>query len=616
MITLYRPDDTSFASNGIAVLQPVRCVVEERINGDYYVEMDCPIDDDGIWNEIEIDRIIGLPGSRGLREPFRIYRVEKSMTGMLSVSARHLSYDLADFLIVNQAPSGSANSALLNALQGTGFAGTSNVGGSNAVRWVRKSVLSAIMGDDDNSILNRWGGEVERVGQAINVMGRVGRDNNVGIRYRKNLTGLDMSIDASDIATRIMPTGLKENDAVLELPERYIDSPHINDYARIKVIHVHFGDIRVNESAENPDDIVTTAQAYAMLRDRVREMYENGIDLPKLSAEVRFVDLSTTVEHEEYAHMEEVRIGDTVHVWHEGLSADLTARVVSATWDAIDEKFISLVLGADELNLTNVLSSRDTIIRKEIEVVKQAADEATEMLLSGGDSFVRFKPSLGSPSEIFFLDNEDENAAMNVMRMNRNGWGLSTTGINGPFRTAATPLGIVADQITAGQLNAGLIKIAGTDGTFWDDNYIQITDRTNPNRIMRYGRYDGVNSGLAFSTNGGATWGTAVSFDGAQFGDSIAGFRITTNGFTSISNNVQIRPNGNFRFGSVEMNTTDFSPLTRFICWNGSNESFSVLGQTTQVFGYLVLSGLPTTSNKPNLYIDANGTVYRSTATW
>lgn len=58
-----------------------------------------------------------------------------------------------------------------------------------------------------------------------------------------------------------------------------------------------------------------------------------------------------------------------------------------------------------------------------------------------------------------FLDTPSAETAKNVLRINTNGIGFSTNGVNGPYRNAWTIDGsLVADFITTGVLTANLIK--------------------------------------------------------------------------------------------------------------------------------------------------------------
>ena len=84
---------------------------------------------------------------------------------------------------------------------------------------------------------------------------------------------------------------------------------------------------------------------------------------------------------------------------------------------------------------------------------------ATDWLLSGEGYVVARQGSDGQWSEILIMDTNDEATATDVLRLNKNGIGFSTNGVNGPYTNAWTIDGnLVADFITTGTLTANLIK--------------------------------------------------------------------------------------------------------------------------------------------------------------
>ncbi|MDD6560275.1 MAG: hypothetical protein PUF17_04805, partial [Lactimicrobium massiliense] len=82
-------------------------------------------------------------------------------------------------------------------------------------------------------------------------------------------------------------------------------------------------------------------------------------------------------------------------------------------------------------------------------------------LLKGGTSghMVIGTNANGEANELFFMDTDNVSTAKNVFRLNMNGWGLSTSGINGPYTTACTIDGnFNASIINSGEINGLLIK--------------------------------------------------------------------------------------------------------------------------------------------------------------
>lgn len=100
------------------------------------------------------------------------------------------------------------------------------------------------------------------------------------------------------------------------------------------------------------------------------------------------------------------------------------------------------------------------------QIQQSKIDDATNWLTSADGYVIAVKDDNGTWKEILFLDTPSAETAKNVLRINTNGIGFSTNGVNGPYRNAWTIDGsLVADFITTGTLNAALAKIINIDAT-------------------------------------------------------------------------------------------------------------------------------------------------------
>ncbi len=118
-------------------------------------------------------------------------------------------------------------------------------------------------------------------------------------------------------------------------------------------------------------------------------------------------------------------------------------------------------------------------IDKIYQTLEQAIIDATNAITGnkGGYVIIRDTNDDTKPDEILVMDQEDPDVARNVWRWNKEGFGHSNNGINGPFTTAITANGqIVANFITAGTLSAERIAV---------ENF----DANDPTRITDYIRF-------------------------------------------------------------------------------------------------------------------------------
>ncbi|MBQ3327453.1 MAG: endopeptidase, partial [Clostridia bacterium] len=88
-----------------------------------------------------------------------------------------------------------------------------------------------------------------------------------------------------------------------------------------------------------------------------------------------------------------------------------------------------------------------------------AIENATNLLAGGtGGHVVIGRNADGEPNEIFIMNTADQSTATSVIRINMNGIGFSSTGINGPFTNAWTIDGhFGADFIDTGTLTGSII---------------------------------------------------------------------------------------------------------------------------------------------------------------
>lgn len=356
-------------------INPISAVVRQEINGEYSCDVEIALSDN-LAEYFDIDAIVYLDDANGNVQQFRLERPEKTLDS-LKAFGWHITQDLAHDMILNNAWITQAGSAVLpdllqSGISETRFTGTSDIAAENSLRIVRSSVLNALIGDQDNSFVNRWGGEIERDNFTVNIKQRLGADRGYRIAYKKNLTGIHIIDDASTVVNRIVPTFLNASDAAVLLPEGYIDSVRIGDTAVPHVKSIHFGDIKVGEEVDGMVAYPTLASAYSEVRGRVASMYDAGIDRPALTVNIEFIQLRNTIEYADYAALETVLLGDTIRADYEDYT--VTNRVVAYEWDSLLKRYEQITLGTVRPSIdamtaaisTQVLDSVDAVVRERL----------------------------------------------------------------------------------------------------------------------------------------------------------------------------------------------------------------------------------------------------------
>ncbi|CEN29833.1 phage structural protein [[Clostridium] sordellii] len=372
----YKPSNTNFDRNGDIKLQPSSAILKVELNGICEIEIEHSYDKENRWKTIENLGVIKCDVCYSKNQQlFRIYDVEKGMFGV-KVKARHIYFDLIDKIIVDtRAVNFNCETALNIILTGTKFKGHSDISLTNTAYFVKMNALSAISGDSDNTLLNRWGGEVIADNFDVYVNHRIGGDYGVKVKYSRNMLDIDLAENTDEIATRIYPQAYNG----IMLPELYIDSPLVNKYPIIKERHMVFEDLKLKEdcSGEDEQGFETREALYEAMRQRVKEAFKSGLDKPKVSGKVDIAILENTEEYKSFKKLVNVGIGDTLTVEHQNIGVDLTTRSVGLEWDILNKKYNSITLG--ELN-TDYFDRQDLAKEKLDSILNTSGNVKAESL--------------------------------------------------------------------------------------------------------------------------------------------------------------------------------------------------------------------------------------------
>jgi len=471
VIRLFGRNETNFNHNK-NVLSPLSCFVIEEANGMFELEIEVPK-----MTIIGNGDIIKAPTPRG-EQLFRVYRGIRTLRGK-KYYARHIFYDLSKNFLINLSLNDvTCSTALISVLTGTeythNFTGSSDILDKNSISFTRVNPVQAILGE--NGLINTWGGNLVRDNFNIKVLTK-GFDRGYEVRLGKNLIGIEDDSDESSVKTRLYPV-VELGDSVLTLPEKYVDSPLINNYGSPII-----AEEKINLTDEQKE--LSTEEIYKIMRDHCKELFDKyNVDKPVVNYKINFVELSKTEQYKDLAILEQLDLYDIVTCNIPELDINVKAKVIKYKYDCLKERYESIELG----NFKSVANYQtDNIVKQiqeRIKATQSAVDYATNVITGnkGGYVVIRRYPD-GKPYEILIMDTEDINTAVNVLRINNSGLGFSKNGYNGPFETAMTIDGhIVADFIDIGTLTAALIKtgiLKSADGSSWiniDDGSFNFKD--------------------------------------------------------------------------------------------------------------------------------------------
>ena len=344
MIEVYKSTNTNYQKNGDITLTPLECIFEWGLDGICQIELTHEYDDLGRWEYLVNDNVIAAPTPYSDKQLFRIYKREKS-DDEVTVYARHIYYDnLGNYLVDVRPTNKNGQQALDIIFSGTKFTPHSDITTANTAYYVRKNIVEAIAGDDENSFINRWGGERLYDNYDVYIMRQIGSDKGVRAEFGHNLEAIEESVSDEDVVTRIIPVAY--NGYVLEGAEPWVDSPKIGSYAEVKGTVINFDDIKLQEDcSEGETGYANLTALRAALVKACNEEYKKGIDDPTVNYTVNMVELADTVEYAEYKQLESVEVGDTITCRHKGIKIEVKARCIRIKWNCITKENEEVELG-------------------------------------------------------------------------------------------------------------------------------------------------------------------------------------------------------------------------------------------------------------------------------
>ena len=462
---LYPEDELAFTNEGYGQLaEAISCTVEENRNGSYELEMEYPAD--GIhFDELQVWRIIlAKPNDTSQPQPFEIYNISDVMDGTVTVRAQHVSYRLSGIPVEPFTATGIV-SVLQGLLEHSQLSHPFTVW-TDIDNTTTKYTLSVpksfrdCLGGSEGSILQTFSGsrgcEYEFDQFQVKLHAHRGQNNGVRIEYGKNLTNVQQETNISSVYTGVLAYWLdsQDNSNRVDGPVTFIEN-HLS-YPRENILILDASSEFQNEkpTAEQLGDY---ASKYAI---------DNDIGSPSVNITAEFEALWQTEEYKDIAPLERVSLCDTVTVWFPDLGIDSTSQVIRTNYDVLRERYNEIELGDMQQSFSDSVGQtiNETVIRPEFNkfesIFTEALQYATDKLTGAyGGHVVIGRNADGEPNEIYIMDTDNVETAKTVLRINMNGIGGSTTGINGPYNVAILTDGTInASQITSGTIDGNLIR--------------------------------------------------------------------------------------------------------------------------------------------------------------
>ena len=527
---LYSSTETEFTSNGLGVLNDtVSAVVLEERNGAYELTMEYPAD--GIhFSDISARCIIlAKPNPTDSPQPFRIYRITKPIGGIVTIYAQHISYDLSGVAV---SPfSANTLAEAISAMQSHAlpsdqpFTLTTDMDKGTGLSITTPASFRAMMGGQENSLVDIYGGEYSYDKYSISLNANRGEDRGFTLRYGKNLTSFEQDENCAAVYSHIYPywtdgtTTIEVNNGEYGklVPTTGTELP----YTKIlpKDLSSYF------ENQPTAADLLTTAKLYAS---------KAQLGVPKVSLTVSFAQL-------EENGIDRVNLCDTVTVVFPKMGVNAKAKVVTAEYDVLLERYTTLEIGSSTQGIADTIASQQYQIESipssvgMQEAILKATAWITGTVDAGKVVFVRNQN--GDPTAIKIVSTtKPEGAEYYPM------WIISAGGIGYSTDGGATisNIGLTADgHIVADTINLNTANISGHLSASNIDATNLHVQSANIDGVLTADQIDGNNLHVKAANIDGDITADAINLNTAHIDGTLSAQNIDVDSITVKNANIE-----------------------------------------------------------------------------
>lgn len=429
------------------------------------------------------ERIIQTKVSDGNTQLMRIYEVKKSINGndylvlaepVFNTVRRHYITSLqSDLLQSIDAAWQKAVAAVTPAIDTTVFNIQVNPDALNSMATINfeQGNLLQFIGGKEGSLLDyRNPLEFEKDNSTLIVGRKIGREHAMTAVYKRNLTGLDYTINTQGVVTAYYPFAKikpetegsqEEEEILLELNPKVIVLDSAKNYVGVTKT-LDFSD---DETVTDVASLKKAYDAYFAANEAERT--------PTVQVTVDMVSLRNQKGYEQFISWQSIKLGDYVDVIHNEWGMTLSARVVKYTYNIITDRYDKLELGdvtktfIDNIN-NNINDSTNGILDEVRDIIngidvkgetqELLEDMANQITGHSGGNVVLDPPT--RPERILIMDTDNIDTAKNIIMFNELGILMGQEGVNGNFSSAWTIDGIFnAKWIQTGILSGNNLRI-------------------------------------------------------------------------------------------------------------------------------------------------------------
>lgn len=273
----------------------------------------------------------------------------------VSVYCEHLSYDFGANRLYDCQMDSVSPATAIGILQGATVNPDSRIIATPLTEpaitadWSWGSPLSSLL-DPDSGLVPQLRAQLVRDNADFFILFNGAPAAGTPLRYGQNLQGVSWNRAMENVITRVIPRGTQADGSTLLLPEVFVDSDNINDFALIYTEVLDCG-CQVGSTVKQADGTEKTlslSDCYTIMRTKAQNRFAvDQADAVTVQVKVQPLLLGDTEEYAQYKGLTALHLYDAVPISVPSASFSATAQVSEYTWDAAPgrRRYTSIVLG-------------------------------------------------------------------------------------------------------------------------------------------------------------------------------------------------------------------------------------------------------------------------------
>lgn len=230
--------------------------------------------------------------------------------------------------------------------------------------------LLEFLGGTTGSILDLYGGEIERDNTVIRWRDRFGSDRGAVLKYGLNMKDIEMTIDISNTYYGVF--GFVQ----------YTDDESISRVKYNTTTPITIANPTVPDNLKGTEvitlDVTNQVEAPTATISEIQSQVNNYISSnkgkfsPSINMKIDFISLKNKKGYEQFTNLFDLRLGDDVQIIFPELGLNMTTRIISYEYDILTEQYTKLELGQPKSTFLKQLNDKTSSLYRKIYGINQA----------------------------------------------------------------------------------------------------------------------------------------------------------------------------------------------------------------------------------------------------